>query len=78
MQRNTAHPKPEEAQNARRQTRTRLAAHLPVVGDDPVDDADIANLLQARAAQISQTNRSGVWRPEDEVEADKAGRRWAR
>ena len=56
-----------------------LPRTLPVVGDDPVDDADIANLLQLRErADITDEQIEGVWRPEDEVEADKAGRRWAR
>ena len=56
-----------------------LPRTLPVVGDDPVDDADIANLLQlGERADITDEQIEGVWRPEDEVEADKAGRRWAR
>ena len=56
-----------------------LSRTLPVVGDDPVDDADIANLLQlGERADITDEQIEGVWRPEDEVEADKAGRRWAR
>ena len=56
-----------------------LPRTLRVVGDDPVDDADIANLLQlGERADITDEQIEGVWRPEDEVEADKAGRRWAR
>ena len=56
-----------------------LPRTLPVVGDDPVDDAAIANLLQlGERADITDEQIEGVWRPEDEVEADKAGRRWAR
>ena len=52
---------------------------LPVVGDEPVDDADIASLLELGPREsLTDEQVDAVWRPEDEVEADQAGRRWAR